>query len=180
MKMKLKRVIQLKKEGETYTLKMETNSRNYLHCVSLIEERVKEIRELLDGKIKLPKSPPKKKEKPKEINKEFNEGTAFDSISLDSEDFNLFNVEITRIGEIQSGTTGGNDWQMHSITVKDVKDKTRDLIAWGDHIELFESLKVGDMLDIDKILEIKEYQPKRGAKKIQFVLGDDTTIKGAE
>ena len=174
--MKLKRVIQLKKEGETYTLKMETNSRNYLHCVSLIEERVKEIRELLDGKIKLPKSSPEKKEKPKEINKEFNEGTAFDSISLDSEDFNLFNVEITRIGEIQTGTAKtGNDWQMHSITVEDVKGKTRDLIAWGDHIELFESLKVGDMLDIERVSKIKEYKGKH-----QYTLGKDTEIKGAE
>ena len=173
--MKLKRVIQLKLKGESLTLEMEVPDSRTLNAVDFIEERVKEIDDYLKGKLTVPKSPPTKKEKPKEINKEFNEGTAFDSISLDSEDFNLFNVEITRIGEIQSGTTGGNDWRMHSITVKDVKDKTRDLIAWGDHIELFESLKVGDMLDIERVSKIKEYKGKH-----QYTLGKDTEIKGAE
>ena len=173
--MKLKRVIQLPTKNETLTLEMEINPENILYSVDIIEQKVKEIYDYFEGNVKVPKSSPKKKEKPKEINEEFNEGTAFDSISLDSEDFNLFNVEITRIGEIQTGTTGGNDWQMHSITVKDVKDKTRDLIAWGDHIELFDSLKVGDMLDIERVSKIKEYKGKH-----QYTLGKDTEIKGAE
>ena len=173
--MKLKRVIQLPtKTKETLTLEMNVDENNFIHSVDFMEKRVQEVYGFYEGNVKVPKSPPKKKEKPKEINKEFNEGTAFDSISLDSEDFNLFNVEITRIGEIQTGTTGGNDWQMHSITVKDVKDKTRDLIAWGDNIELFDSLKVGDMLDIERVSKIKEYKGKH-----QYTLGKDTEIKGA-
>ena len=179
--MKLKRVIQLPtKNKETLTLEMDVDEDNFVYSVDFMEKRVQEVYGYYEGKIKVPKSSPKKEEKPKTRRvtprPPSGEGTAFDSISLDSEDFNLFNVAITRIGEIQTGTAKtGNDWQMHSITVKDVKDKTRDLIAWGDHIELFDSLKVGDMLDIERVSKIKDYKGKH-----QYTLGKDTEIKGAE
>lgn len=183
--MKLKRVIQLKKEGETLTLEMDTNSRNYLHCLSLIEERVKEFEDIYDDKIRVPKSTPKKKKDPlveAHIKlTESKEGTAFDSIPLDTTDFNLSNVEIKRIGEPQSGDRkDGGTWQMQSVSIKDTKGKTRELIAWGDHNAQFDSLKVGDMIDIDLLSKVTEYKNKKGVVTIQYQLSGNTEIKGAD
>ena len=181
--MKLKRVIQLKKKDETLTLEMEVPDSRTLNGVEFIEERVKEIDGYLKGETKVPKSTPIKDpvvEAHIKLN-EKKEGTAFDSIALDSEDFNLYNVEITRIGETQTGTAKtGSDWQMQSITIKDTKGKLRDLIAWGDHTEIFNSLKVGDMIDIDLLSKVSEYTNKRGQKTVQYTVSESTEIRGAE
>lgn len=178
--MKLKRVIQLPKKNETLTLEMDTvDTDKFLYYIDRLEQRVKDVYDFYEGKVKVPKSTPKKDQQPPKLTgsgSSPNEGTAFDSIPLDAEDFNLFNVEITRIGDLQTGTAKtGNDWQMRSITVKDTKGKLRDLIAWGDHTQLFDSLKIGDVLDIDLVSKVKEYKGKH-----QYTLGSNTEIRGAE
>ena len=181
--MKLTRVIQLKKKDETLTLEMEVPDSRTLNAVDFMEQRIKEIDDYLKGDLTVPKSTPKKKEEKmgKGLFKEKIEGTAFDSIPLDSEDFNLYNTEITRIGEEQTGPTkSGGVWYMRSITIKDPKGKLRDLIAWGDHRNLFAALKVGDMLDIDSLSEVSEYTNKRGQKTIQYTVSESTEIRGAE
>ena len=179
--MKLKRVIQLPtKTKETLTLEMDVDEDNFVYSVDFMEKRAQEVYGFYEGKIKVPKSPPKEKIG-KGIFKEKIEGTAFDSIPLNSEDFNLYNVEITRIGEEQTGPTkSGGIWYMRSITIKDTKGKLRDLIAWGDPRNLFAALKVGDMIDIDLLSKVSEYTNKRGQKTVQYTASESTEIRGAE
>lgn len=172
--MKLKRVITLPtKTKETLTLEMDVDAENFIYSVDFMEKRVQEIYDFYQGKIKVPKSPPKPKKKP--TSSKSAEGTAFDSIPLDAVEFNLFNVEITRIGASQRGTTAGKDWSMQSVAIKDSKGKTRELIAWGDHIDNFAALNVGDMIDIDLVSKVTEYKGKH-----QYTLGSNTEIRGAE
>ena len=175
--MKLKRVIQLKKKDETLTIiDDEVEHDDFVYYLDRLEKRAQEVYGFYEGNVKVPKSTPK----PKQTD-EPTEGTAFDSIPLDSEDFNLYNVEITRIGEEQTGPTkSGGVWYMRSITIKDTKGKLRDLIAWGDPRNLFAALKVGDMLDIDSLSEVSEYTNKRGQKTVQYTVSESTEIRGAE
>ena len=185
--MKLKRVITLPTiTKETLTLEMDVDAENFIYSVDFMEKRVQDVYDFYEGKTKVPKFTPKKKEeksiteiKPKYL--ESAEGTAFDSIPLDATDFNLFNVEIKRVGEVHSGDRkDGGQYQMQSVSIKDTKGKTRELIAWGDHNAQFDSLQVGDMLDIDLLSKVTEYKNKKGVTTIQYLVGGKTVIRGAE
>ncbi len=182
--MKLTRVIQLKKKDETLTLEMKADPNNFVYCVDFMEKRAQEVYGYYEGKIKVQKFPPKEeKEKPKKkptSSKKKEEGTAFDSISEDAKDFNVFNVTITRIGEESSGETDGKEWAMQALTVEDHQAEERTVIAWRDQIDLFRSLRVGDMIDVIDIEKYNEYTPKNGRLKKQFVLGSKSMIQGAE
>ena len=189
--MKLKRVIQLPtKTKENLTLEMDVDENNFLYSVDLMEKRVQEVYAFYKGEVKVPKSTPikdpvvkahiKLKEKmTKKKNTSSEEGTAFDSIAEDAKDFNAFNVKITRIGEEASGETAGKEWAMQSLTIEDYQQEERTVIAWRDQIDLFRSLRVGDMIDVIDISEYSEYTLKGNIKK-QFVLGKKSVIQGAE
>lgn len=181
--MKLKRVIILPtRTKETLTLEMDVDAENFIYSVDFMEKRVQEIYAFYKGEVKVPKSTPKKEEKVKKVISKppSGEGTAFDSIPLDAKEFNLFNVTVTHVGEAQSGTTAGKDWSMQSVSIKDSKGKTRELIAWADQTSIFGIVSVGDVLDIDLLSKVIEYTNKKGATTIQYQIGSNTEIRGAE
>ena len=152
------------------------------------------IMEIIDEENDAPKSPPKPKktrvivssdktfeEAHQEAVDKVREGTPFDSIPLDATDFNVFNVVIHRIGDPQTGLTKDNStWNMRSMTIKDVQDKNRDVIAWGDLTKIFDSLRVGDFVDIGLLSKVTEYTNKRGVTTIQYQIGSKSEIQGAD
>lgn len=169
--MKIRRRIQLAKQHEFYEIEEEFTHGNTLHIVAQMEKDAKDIEDFLLGNIRLPKTP-QKTETPTSSEPRA-EGTPFNRIDVDTKDFNLINVEITKVYPVKSGTrkTDGTEWVKQSLMIKDVYGEERELVAWGDHTEKFENMLTGYKLTIMNVSKVTEYKDK-----LQFVIGSTTEV----
>jgi len=173
-KIKVIRKVQLGKLESCYEIHADAELENILYTVSTIETAVKEIGDFVEGKVKVPKIPPKKEEPIPTSSEEA--GTLFDTISADAKDFHLFNVTIETINAPKAGTNAsGGEYQRQSLIISDIRGVQRELVAWNDDIALFASLQVKDHLDIESVSRVKEYKGKQ-----QYTIGAKTEIRGAE
>ena len=101
------------------------------------------------------------------------DGTSFADIELEYKEFDLFNVDVHKVFDKKTGKRGdGNEWTKQSLIIKDQAGQERELIAWGDHIATFDTIRIGDRLDILCVAKVTEYKDK-----MQFTIGHNTSIE---
>jgi len=102
----------------------------------------------------------------------------FADIDLEFKDFDVLGVDVNKIFSEKSGTSAeGKEWHKQSIIITDYEGKRREVIAWGDHIEKFRSLRVGDRVDLHCLLKVSEYKKRDGTTQVQYTVGTDTQIE---
>ena len=130
----------------------------------LIREALK-ILENIDGAIEVTK-----KKKPKIPPKSSVESTDFTGIHARDVQFDLFNVTIETVYDEKAGVTNGKAWTKQSLMISDGREQ-RELIAWGDHMNHYEGLTKGQVLNVLCVAKCTVYQ-----EKLQFTIGTNTDI----
>ena len=105
-------------------------------------------------------------------------GTAFKDIDLEDVQFDLLGISMSKTFPVKSDPK--NDppkWTKQSLMVTDAYGLERELIAWGDLIDLFEKVRVGDLLDVHCVKNAKEWEKKDKTKVTQYTVGSNTTVE---
>ena len=76
------------------------------------------------------------KKKPPKTTPTEQHGTSFKVITLDDTDFTLHAVDVTKVFDVKEGTTNNKSWVKQSIKIKDQYGQEREMIAWGDAINI--------------------------------------------
>jgi len=141
----------------------------------LVIKRLKEIQSEIGDIIQYISEPTKAK---KETPPKTPQSTSFEDIDLEYQDFDLLNISVAKIFPRKEGTNyAGNSWEKQSVMIKDHAGTERELIAWGEAIELFEQLRVGDSYNLLALKKVTEYKRKDGKTAIQYTVGSSTSIE---